>query len=117
MLQRLAQLRIALLEFFEQSHVLDGDDRLIGKSFDQRDLLVGERANFFSNKTERSDGYSITQQRNPEHGAIAPPESAALREIGSDFHKVWNMDDLTVRNDPTVMRLPVYNQLKTNICL
>ena len=31
MLQRLAQFRVALAEFFEQSHVFDGDHRLIGK--------------------------------------------------------------------------------------
>ncbi len=42
MLQRLAQFRVALLEFLEQTHVLDGDDSLICESFDQSDLLVGE---------------------------------------------------------------------------
>ena len=31
MLQRLAQLRVALAEFLEQSHVLDGDDGLVGE--------------------------------------------------------------------------------------
>ena len=43
MLQGLAQFRVALLEFLEQPHVLDGDHRLIGEGFEQRDLLVGER--------------------------------------------------------------------------
>ena len=33
MLQRLAQFRVALAEFLEQPHVLDGDDGLIGESF------------------------------------------------------------------------------------
>ena len=32
MLQRLAQFCVALAEFFEQPHVFDGDDRLIGES-------------------------------------------------------------------------------------
>ena len=32
-----------LLEFFEQSHVLDSDHRLIGKGFDEADLLFGKR--------------------------------------------------------------------------
>ena len=35
MLQRLAQLRIALLQFFEQPHVLDGDDGLVCEGFKQ----------------------------------------------------------------------------------
>ncbi len=46
MLQRLAQFRIALAEFLEQSHVLDGDHRLVGEGLEQRDLLVGERPDF-----------------------------------------------------------------------
>ena len=35
MLQGLAQFRVALLQFFEQAHVLDGDHGLVGKCFDQ----------------------------------------------------------------------------------
>ena len=44
MLQGLAQFCVALLEFFEQPHVLDGDHRLIGEGFEQRDLFIGERS-------------------------------------------------------------------------
>ena len=42
MLQRLAQFRVALLEFLEQPDVLNGDDGLIGKGFKKLDLFVGE---------------------------------------------------------------------------
>ena len=35
MLQRLAQFRIALLQFLEQPHVLDGDHRLVGEGFEE----------------------------------------------------------------------------------
>ena len=45
MLQGLAQFRVALLEFLEQAHVLDGDDRLVGEGFEQRNLLFGEGSN------------------------------------------------------------------------
>src|SRR5262245_18985677 len=38
MLQCLAQFRVALLKLFEQTHVLDGDDRLVGKGFEKFDL-------------------------------------------------------------------------------
>ena len=41
MLQGLAQFRIALLQFFEQPHVLDGDDGLVRKGFEKRDLFLG----------------------------------------------------------------------------
>ena len=34
MLQCLAQLRIALLDLFEEPHVLDRDDRLVGERFE-----------------------------------------------------------------------------------
>ena len=40
MLQRLAQFRVALPELTEEPHVLDGDDRLAGKGFEQFDLFV-----------------------------------------------------------------------------
>src|SRR6266508_3124014 len=38
-LQSLAQFCVALLDFFEQPDVLDGDDRLVGENFEQRDLF------------------------------------------------------------------------------
>ena len=46
MLQRLAQFRIALAEFLEQPHVLDGDHGLVGEGFEKFDLFISERANF-----------------------------------------------------------------------
>ena len=46
MLQRLAQFRIALPEFLEQSHILDGDDRLVGESLNQGNLIIGKWTNF-----------------------------------------------------------------------
>ena len=43
MLQGLAQFCVALLQFFEQPHVLDRDHRLIGEGFEESDLLVSKR--------------------------------------------------------------------------
>ena len=40
MLQGLAQFRVALLDLFEQPHVLDGDHGLIGEGFEQLDLAA-----------------------------------------------------------------------------
>ena len=53
MLQRLAQFRVALAEFLEQAHVLDGDHGLIGEGLEQRDLLVGERTNLRTANDDR----------------------------------------------------------------
>ena len=46
MLQRLAQLRVALAEFFEQAHVFDGDHGLVGEGFEKSDLFFGKRPDF-----------------------------------------------------------------------
>src|SRR6185437_11034865 len=42
-LQRLAQFCVALLQLVEEPYVLDGNDCLIGKRFEEGDLFVGER--------------------------------------------------------------------------
>ena len=68
MLQRLAQFRVALAEFLEQAHVLDGDDGLGGEGFEQLDLFVRERTNFRvgeyesrrSERPSRSNGVAST---------------------------------------------------------
>ena len=62
MLQRFAQFRVALLQFFEQPHVLDGDDRLIGKGFEQRDLLFGKRPNFRAANMNDPNRITLAQQ-------------------------------------------------------
>ena len=45
MLARLGELPALVLDFFEQSHVLDGDHCLVGEGGEQLDLLIGERCN------------------------------------------------------------------------
>ena len=71
MLQGLAQFCVALLEFFEQPHVLDRDDGLIGEGFEQSDLLVSERSNLCAANHDRTDGNSLTQQRRGKYGPNA----------------------------------------------
>ena len=41
-LARLGELAALVLDFIEQPHVLDRDDRLVGEGGRQLDLLVGE---------------------------------------------------------------------------
>ena len=61
MLQGFAQFRVALLDFFEQPHVLDRDHGLVGESFEERDLLVGERTDLSPTNQYASDGNTLTQ--------------------------------------------------------
>ncbi|HTO90073.1 MAG TPA: hypothetical protein VMJ70_02980, partial [Candidatus Sulfotelmatobacter sp.] len=46
LLERLGEFAVARLELVEQPHVLDRDHRLVGEDLEQRDLLLGERADF-----------------------------------------------------------------------
>ena len=61
MLQRLAQFCVALLQFFEQPHVLDGDHRLVGESFEKRDLLFREGPDFRAANHNCPDRVALTQ--------------------------------------------------------
>src|SRR5262245_60505960 len=45
---RLCQLACPRLQFLKQPHVLDGDDRLVGKGFEQRDLIISERTDLLA---------------------------------------------------------------------
>ena len=51
-----------LLEFVEQSHVLDGDHRLMSEGFKQFNLFIGERPNFESPDKDSTDGNALAEQ-------------------------------------------------------
>ena len=59
MLQRLAQFRVALVEFLEQPHVLDRDHRLVGEGFEKRDLFVCEGTDLGAANCDCSDRQSL----------------------------------------------------------
>ena len=71
MLQRLAQFCVALLEFFEQPHVLDGDHGLVGEGFEKSDLLFGEWADLRSADVNCPDRNTFAQQRRGQNSADA----------------------------------------------
>ena len=62
MLQGLAQFRVALLDLFEQPHVLDGDDGLVGEGFEKSDLFFGERTNFRAANYDCANGNAFSEQ-------------------------------------------------------
>ena len=73
----------SLIQFFEQPHVLDGDHGLIGKGFEQLDLLLGERADLGATDMNRSNGTSLAQQRRGKHRANA--ETVEHAAFGKSF--------------------------------
>jgi hypothetical protein len=62
-IERLGELAVASLQLFEQVHVLDRDDRLVGERLQQVDLVVRERLDDASRDGDRADGPAV-----PEHG-------------------------------------------------
>jgi hypothetical protein len=61
------------LQLREQAHVLDGDHRLVGEGLEQLDLRVAEWAHLSTSEHDRADGYSLAQERNAQHRAVAEP--------------------------------------------
>ena len=80
MLQSLAQFRVASWTP-EQSHILDGDDRLSGKGFEETDLLLCERADLQAADMNRPDGNSLAQQRRRERRPNADTSGEARWKI------------------------------------
>jgi hypothetical protein len=85
--QRLGQLAIAGLEFLEQPHVLDGDDRLIGEGLQERDLSGRERLDDIPADHDGSERCSFPQERHHEGraGVVTPCTADAhsrLRVLG-----------------------------------
>ena len=66
MLQGFAQFGVAFLDFLEQPHVLNCDDRLCGEGFEESDLLFGEGADFLSSNMDLTD-------RDRLHAGVVPP--------------------------------------------
>src|SRR5262245_30749914 len=58
MLQSLTEFCVALLDFLEQPHILDGDHGLVGEGFEKGDLFFSKRSNFLA--TDRDDSYRNT---------------------------------------------------------
>ena len=104
MLQGLAQFCVALLEFLEQPHVLDRDDRLIGEGFEKRDLLVGKRTNLRTTNRNSSNSISFAQERRNNDCTCASNfvNNLGLRKFRVNLSwKVVNMNCLAIENCPT----------------
>src|SRR5262245_6510531 len=76
MLQGLAQLCVALLEFFEEANILDSDNGLRGEGFEKFDLLLRERPHLRSAKANYTYRNALSKERCAENG---PMTKAFLR--------------------------------------
>src|SRR5712692_6932145 len=71
LVQRLREVAVSPLEFREQTHVLDGDDRLISEGLQQFDLPIAERKDSAPPHPHQPEGRAVSKQRYTE--ARSPP--------------------------------------------
>src|SRR5262249_12355395 len=62
---------VLLFQLLEQSHVLDGDDSLIGEGLDQRDLLFGEGPHLASMESKGTNESTFLEHGNRERSSHA----------------------------------------------
>jgi hypothetical protein len=61
LLQSLRQIVGALPQLVQQAGVLDGDDGLVGKGLEKRDLLISKRIDDGTSKDDRLDRFRLAQ--------------------------------------------------------
>src|SRR4029450_7753402 len=54
------------------------DDRLVGKSLEQSDLLVSERTNLEATGQDHADRLALAQQRHAERGPVADSDGIGV---------------------------------------
>src|SRR5262245_29351712 len=99
MLQGLSQFCVSLLDLLEQSDILDSDDSLVGKGFEQSNLLVRERPDLPSQDQDSANGNAFTKQRCRKRRAMSPALLEGLRFGKFDFNfseEVMHVNCLTV---------------------
>jgi hypothetical protein len=61
-LARLSKLLALVLDFIEQTHVLDCDHRLVGENLEQLGLPPGEGSGLFAEDGDDADGLPLAQR-------------------------------------------------------
>jgi hypothetical protein len=99
----LAQFCVALLQFLEQSYVLDGDNRLIGKSFEKSDLLVCEWIGYSTSNKNGPNRNLFAQEWHGKYGSITFSfgDRPDLRKLSRGYGQhILYVDYLTVDHRP-----------------
>src|SRR6516164_9071521 len=80
-LARFFKLPALVLDFIEQTHVLDGDRGLVGEGSDQFDLLVGEWLYFRARQGQNADWNALAQHWDGELCGSRPVSTLQPRYI------------------------------------
>ncbi len=103
--ERERQLLGARLYLFEQAHVLDGDDGLVGKGLHEIDLALAERSGLRPSKQQHAFDRAVAHQRHREHRPVGADGRRVAKIIfGVGLH-VGDVDRLAVHEDPAGDRL------------
>ena len=114
LLERLGEIAVARPQLGEQPHVLDGDDRLIGKGLDERDLLLLESLGLRPPQGHRSDRLPRPQHRD---GDLAPRPERLDHLPGQSGHPLFALDvpdecRLSTQDDPARDRVVAHRPRK-----
>ena len=85
----------------EQSHVLDGNHRLVGEDFEESDLLFRERTNFGPTNLNGANGNSFAKEWRNESGARTGDllTGFGFRVLGIEqWQDIVNVNRLSVDN-------------------
>src|SRR5215470_3175605 len=93
MLQSLAQLCVALLDFLEQPHILNGDDRLVRESFEEGDLSFGEQLRVDAAENDRTNRGAFSHQGNGKKSSEAHA-ARVLAALWKFVHFVLHVSDV-----------------------
>jgi hypothetical protein len=95
------------LQFCEQPHVLNRDDRLVGEGLQERDLRIGEGLHLGPSKVDCADGHALAQERNAKHGSGAdlPGDLAAYRELLGLRLQIGHVDRPSVEDRTSADRI------------
>src|SRR4029450_6116129 len=110
----LRQRPVLLLQLGEQAHILDGNDRLVGESLEEGNLLVGERSHVQSPDHDPTDWRALAEQGGREHGTIAKIVLDRLTdgELGFDLSRhVLDVDSSPVGNGSANRGTPIKRHL------
>src|SRR5262249_23281094 len=77
------EVAVPRLQFLEQPHILDGDDRLVGEGLEESDLTLAEEASPGAAEHDRADRDTFSYQRDTEYRApaLAPRVLARLGKL------------------------------------
>src|SRR5262249_17703236 len=100
MFQGFPQFCVALLDLLEQSHVLDGDDRLISEGLEKGDLLFRERLDHGTTNDYNADRLVLPHKGCGENSADAKTfcSGSSNRVFFCDGEHILDVNDLALED-------------------